>query len=326
MRFSRREVLGLGMGAAAALAVGTGASAGILPRRRMTTVAETKEPAKETKKKVPVGLQLYSVRDACQKDLPGTLAAVAKIGYAGVEFAGYYNRKAEDLRKLLDDNGLKALGTHTGMETLTGNAWKGTVEFNKTIGNTFLIVPMLNLGNSKDQIIATSKRFTDLAAKAKEVGMFVGYHSHDGDFKKLDGETLWDIFYSNCGPDVVMQLDVGHCINGGGDPYATLKKFPGRAKTLHVTEHGGKRGATIGEGTVKWRRDIRDLRDRRRHYAVHRRARDLRRHAAGVRQAMLRGDEEARQGVRLFHRLARALVPGEYGGIGELFLTGFLGV
>jgi sugar phosphate isomerase/epimerase len=250
MRFSRREMLGLGVGAAAVLATGS-ASAAVLPRRRVMTVAETAKPKEEAKKKVPVGLQLYSIRDLCQKDLPGTLAAVAKIGYAGVEFAGYYNRKAEEIRKLLDDNKLKALGTHTGMDTLTGNNFKATVEFNKTIGNTFLIVPMLTL-KSKDQIISTAKQFTDVAAKAKEVGMVVGYHSHDGDFKKLDGETLWDILFTNCGPDVVAQLDIGHCINGGGDPVAAIKKFPGRSKSIHVTEHGGKRGATIGEGTVKW--------------------------------------------------------------------------
>jgi sugar phosphate isomerase/epimerase len=234
----------------AALAVGASASAGILPRRRMTMAADTAQP-KEAKKKIPVGLQLFSVRDACQKDLPGTLAAVTKIGYAGVEFAGYYGRKAEDLRKLLDDSNLKALGTHLDLGAFTGNAWKATVDFSKTIGNTFLIVSMMDL-RTKDQIISTAKRFTEMAAKAKEVGMVVAYHSHDGEFKKIDGETIWDIFYSNCGPDVAMQLDIGHCINGGGDPYATLKKFPGRAKTLHVTEHGGKRGATIGEGTVKW--------------------------------------------------------------------------
>ncbi len=82
--------------------------------------------------------------------------------------------------------------------------------------------------------------------------MRVGYHAHPGDFKKLDGETEWDIFFTNAGPDVVMQLDVGNCLEGGGDPYAILKKFPGRAATIHIKEFGGKPGAVIGEGDVKW--------------------------------------------------------------------------
>ncbi|MGB9603567.1 MAG: sugar phosphate isomerase/epimerase family protein, partial [Limisphaerales bacterium] len=63
-------------------------------------------------KKIPIGLQLYSVRKECEKDLPGTIAAVAKMGYKGVEFAGYYGRDAKTLRKMLDDNGLKCCGTH----------------------------------------------------------------------------------------------------------------------------------------------------------------------------------------------------------------------
>jgi len=103
---------------------------------------------------------------------------------------------------------------------------------------------------SEDQ--DTAKLFTDLAEKVKPEGMHVGYHSHADDFKKTDGETCWDAFFSNAGPDVVMQLDVGNCLDGGGDPYAILKKFPGRTLTIHIKEHGGKEGAPLGEGTVRW--------------------------------------------------------------------------
>ena len=76
-------------------------------------------------KKIPVGLQLYSVREQCQKDLPGTLAAVSKIGYRGVEFAGYHGRSAKELRKLLDDNGLVACGTHTPLRVRPGRQTQG---------------------------------------------------------------------------------------------------------------------------------------------------------------------------------------------------------
>src|SRR5947209_5011524 len=83
-------------------------------------------------KKAPalIGLQLYSVRDACAKDLPGVLKAVAKMGYTGVEFAGYYGRTAQELRQMLDEDGLKCYGTHIGLDTLLGDNFAKTVEFN----------------------------------------------------------------------------------------------------------------------------------------------------------------------------------------------------
>src|ERR1035437_8717222 len=78
-------------------------------------------------KKIPVGLQLYSLREQCKTGLPGMLAAVSKIGYKGVEFAGYHGRSAQELRKLLDDNGLVPCGTHTPYESVQGDKLKETV-------------------------------------------------------------------------------------------------------------------------------------------------------------------------------------------------------
>jgi sugar phosphate isomerase/epimerase len=207
-------------------------------------------------KKIPIGLQLYSVRGLCGKDLPGTLAEIAKIGYKGVEFAGYYSRKADDMKKLLDDNGLVCCGTHTGWGTIQDAALKATIEFNKTLGNKYLIVPgglpaktYASVASCKE----TAKILADQAAKAKESGMRVGYHAHGGDFKKIDGVPGWDVLFENAGKDVVMQMDVGNCLGGGGDPYATIKKFPGQSVTIHLKEHGGAKGAPIGEGDVKWK-------------------------------------------------------------------------
>jgi len=236
MLITRRQMLKQGAGLAALGALGPAALAAAA--------------------KIPVGVQLYSVRNDCQKDLPGTLAAVAKIGYKGVEFAGYYGRKADELRKLLDDNGLKCCGTHTGWGTILGEKLAGTIEFNKTIGNKYLIVPGGLPGKtfaSVEGCKETAKIFNEQAAKAKEAGMVVGYHAHGGDFKKIDGETVWDVLFANTNKEVVMQMDVGNCIGGGGDPYATLRKFPGRSLTIHLKEHGGAKGAPVGEGEVKWK-------------------------------------------------------------------------
>jgi sugar phosphate isomerase/epimerase len=231
------------------LACGAGAALGSFAAARRAA------PAEPHGKKIPIGLQLYSVRGACAKDLPGTLAAVAKAGYQGVEFAGYHGRKAPELKKLLDDAGLKCCGTHTGWGSIQGDALKNTIEFNQAIGNKYLIVPAGLPGKtfaSLDGCKETARIFAAQAAKAKDSGMRVGYHAHAGDFKKLDGRPVWDLLFENAGKDVVMQIDTGNCLDGGGDPYATIRKFPGQTVTIHIKEHGGPRGAVIGEGQVKW--------------------------------------------------------------------------
>ena len=90
-----------------------------------------------------IALQLYSVRGDCAKDLPGTLREVAEMGYDGVEFAGYHGRSARDLRYMLDDLGLEVAGTHVGIDTLQGERLRDSIEFNRVLGNRFLVVPML---------------------------------------------------------------------------------------------------------------------------------------------------------------------------------------
>jgi sugar phosphate isomerase/epimerase len=203
-------------------------------------------------KKIPVGLQLYSVREQCQKDLPGTVAAVAKIGYKGVEFAGYYGRSAKELRQLLDDNGLVACGTHTPYESVLADKLKATIEFNQMIGNKFLIVPWMNETQSKQVWLDRAKLFNDLADQLKADGMWVGYHAHAHDFKQIEGVSAWDLFFGNTKADVIMQLDTSNCCDGGADPVAVLKKYPGRARSIHIKAHGGGPDAVIGEDKVNW--------------------------------------------------------------------------
>ena len=202
--------------------------------------------------KIPVGVQLYSVRDQCRKDLPGTLAAVAKIGYKGVEFAGYWGRGAKELRKMLDENGIVACGTHTPFESVLEDKLKETIEFNQTIGNKFLIVPSMSAG-SKQEWLDKAKLFNELADKVKPEAMAVGYHAHAHDFKKFDEETAWDIFFGNTKPEVIMQLDTSNCADAGADPVEVLKKYPGRVRTIHIKAHGGGAEAVIGEDKINWK-------------------------------------------------------------------------
>jgi len=205
-----------------------------------------------SRRKIPVGLQLYSIRNQCEKDLPGMLAAVSRIGYKGVEFAGYYGHSAKDLRKMLDDNGLIACGTHTPYESVLGDKLQETIKFNRTIGNRFLIVPWME-GKSKQAWLDHAKLFNELAKKVKGEGMWVGYHAHAHDFEKFDGETGWDLFFGNTKPEVVMQLDTSNCRDGGADPVEVLKRYPGRARSIHLKASGGGPDAVIGEDQVNWK-------------------------------------------------------------------------
>ena len=235
----------LKLGAAGVLAAYTGCN----------PMAVSSEKTAKGKKRIPVGVQLYSVRTECEKDLPGTIKAVAKMGYKGVEFAGYYGRDAKTLRKLLDEMGLVCCGTHTGIDTLLGDQLQKTIEFNKTIGNKFLIVPSLpeQYRRSRKDWQKTAQLFNELSDKVIPYGMRVGYHNHSIEFKPLDGEPPWDTFFGGTKKQVVMQLDTGNAMIGGGDPVMLLKRYPVRATTVHIKPFSKtKPNAVIGDDELPW--------------------------------------------------------------------------
>jgi len=214
-------------------------------------LAKTAEQNARTNK-IPVGLQLYSIREQCAKDLPGMLRAVSAIGYKGVEFAGYHGKSAKELRAMLDDNGLVCCGTHTPYESILENRLEETIDFNKTIGNKYLIVPWME-GKTRQDWVEKAALFNTVAAKVKPAGLVVGYHAHAHDFTKFDGVSAWDIFFGGTAKEVVMQLDTSNCHDGGADPIAVLHKYPGRATTIHLKAWGGGPEAVIGEDKVNWK-------------------------------------------------------------------------
>jgi sugar phosphate isomerase/epimerase len=241
MNLSRRQMLQLSAGAAATWIAGTG-------WKRNAAAAEAA--------KIAVGLELWSVRQLCEKELPMVLKAVAQMGYQAVELAhSYYGHNAAAWRKLLDDNGLRSCGMHLGLGALQGDAFDKTVEMHKVIGTPYLIVASLPKKSleSGPAIAATGKVFNELSERLKPLGMKIGYHCHGGDFAKVEGRTAWELFGEHTQADVILQLDVGNCLGGGGDPIAMLKKFPGRSVSIHIKDHGGKRGSVFGEGTVDWK-------------------------------------------------------------------------
>lgn len=211
-------------------------------------------------KQIPVGLQLFSVRGEIAKDIPATLASVKEIGYAGAEPWGYRGDAVawqgvdgKTLRTMYDDNGLVCCGMHLATDALLGDNLKRTIELNQILGNQFLIIAADKQRMSAlETIMELAEILNTTAETLKPLGMMTGYHAHPFDFVTFDGETAWEILFSNTSQDVVMQMDVGNCANGDGDPIAMLRKFPGRARSLHLKDYGYEPGQVLGEGKADW--------------------------------------------------------------------------
>lgn len=225
----------------------------------MSTESNASREENQKMAKIPIAIQLFSIREDCARDLPGTLKAVANMGYDGVEFAGYHGRSANELRKMLDDLQLKAAGTHLWIETLLGDEFSKTVEFNRILGNKFLIVAAFpeEWRKSKASWLESARLMNEIAGKLRPEGMRVGYHNHAIEFQQLEGEMPWDTFFGATVRDVVMQLDTGNAIGGGLTPdgiLAVIRKYPGRANTIHLREFSSTNDkAIIGEGDIKWK-------------------------------------------------------------------------
>jgi sugar phosphate isomerase/epimerase len=238
---SRRRFLQAGTAALAALGLTRGGLTGC---------------ARCSKAKIPVGLQLYSVRFECEKNFEKTVEAVAKMGYEGVEFAGFYNRGAEAIRRLLDDNGLKCCGSHTPLDALSDEAFEKTVQFNKILGNRYLIIPWIpeEMRKTRRDWLELAKRFDALTEKAGPYHMRIGYHNHNFEFTPVEGDTPWDLLFSHTSRRVIMQVDTGNALSAGADAVPILNKYPGRAATIHLKDYSKTRpDALLGEGDVDWK-------------------------------------------------------------------------
>ena len=211
-------------------------------------------------KKVPVGLELYSVRDDLMKDLPGTVTAVAKMGYQVVEFYSPYFDwtvdKAKEVRKLLDDLGIKCLSTHNGGQSL-GDGLRKAIELNQIIGSKYIVQASPGKIAGLDGWKALADRLSAASEKLKPLGMAAGFHNHQLEWQPVEGKRPMDILAANTPKDVVLQLDCGTCVEAGADPVAWIKANPGRIKSTHLKDWGKGEGrgyaVAFGEGDVPWK-------------------------------------------------------------------------
>lgn len=207
---------------------------------------------------IPYSLQLYSIRGDCARDFDAALAAVARMGFVGVEFAGYhkYDGKAKELRQKLDELNLKAAATHIGSGSFRGDALKRTIDFHQTIGCKYLIVPGDGDFTHPEKSKALAELFNKTAEQLKPLGLFCGYHNHTGEFKKENGTTYWDLFAERTSKDVVLQQDCGWSAAAGYNPVELIKRYPGRTKVTHfkptVIGDDTSKKAILGQDSVDW--------------------------------------------------------------------------
>jgi sugar phosphate isomerase/epimerase len=213
--------------------------------------------AKDAATSPGIALQLYSVRGDCAKDFDKALAEVAGMKFDAVEFAGYhkYSGDAKGLRKVLDDLGLKVAATHIGTGSFNDDALAGTIDFHKTIGCKYLVVPGDKRFTDPEGSKELAEIFNRSAEALKRVGMYCGYHNHTHEFEKAGDTTYWELFAQRTSQDVVLQQDVGWSTAAGQDPAALIRKYPGRSQVIHCKPAlvSGDRGRPIiGEDSVKW--------------------------------------------------------------------------
>lgn len=207
---------------------------------------------------IPVGLELYSVRDALTKDLHGTVRAVAKLGYEYVEFySTYYSwttEAAKDVRKLLDDLGLRCPSTHNGAEALAPDGLQKAIELNQILGSKYIVMASAGRVSGADGWKGVAERLGAAAEKLKPLGMAPGFHNHRTEWEPVDGLRPMDILASNTPEDVVLQLDVGTCVQAGADPVEWIQKHPGRTRSIHCKDWSPDRGFAVllGEGASPW--------------------------------------------------------------------------
>jgi sugar phosphate isomerase/epimerase len=198
-------------------------------------------------------VQLYTVRAAMEESVEQTLARVAQIGYREVEFAGYFDRSPQQIRSMLDQNGLAAPAAHLSLNVLEDN-WDTTVAAAATVGHRYLVLPAIppESRTNLDTYRSLAERFNRFGESARAAGLTFGYHNHDFEFAPQGDRLPYDILVEETDPAlVVFELDLFWITKAGRDPSAYLRTRPERFHLVHVkdmTADGTM--ADVGAGTI----------------------------------------------------------------------------
>ena len=185
-----------------------------------------------------VGVQLYTVRDLMKEDFEGTIAKVASIGYKEVEFAGYFGRTPQQVRAVVDNNGLTAPSTHVQYDELD-DKFPSVIEASKTIGMDYIVCPWIpeELRKSPDIWKQASVKFNKCGEQTKKAGIQFAYHNHWFEFLPVNGKLPYDELLALCDKDLVkMELDLCWISVAGSDPLKYFNRAPGRFPLVHVKD------------------------------------------------------------------------------------------
>jgi sugar phosphate isomerase/epimerase len=223
-----------------------------------------------------IAVQLYSVRDAMEKDYESTLAKVAAVGYREVEFANYFghapsfDHPPKEVRAMLDHHGLQATSAHVPYRVL-GETWPQVIEVSTVLGHSYLVNPSIDEAVRKqpDGWKRAAETFNRAGETSKKAGIQFAYHNHWAEFQPVAGKLPYDILLKECDPNLVkMEMDLCWIVVAGQDPVAYFHKYPGRFPLVHVkdmkklpspgdplTEDTLKPAMTeVGSGMIEWKR------------------------------------------------------------------------
>jgi sugar phosphate isomerase/epimerase len=203
-----------------------------------------------------VGIQLYSVRKEMLSDAVGTLKALAEIGYKELESArsekgNYYGLQPKEIKKIANDLGMTVRSGHVHID----NDFQRSIDSAAEAGQAYLVCSSLpSKGQTVDNYKKVAETFSKAAADCKKSKIIFGYHNHEYEFEKENGQVLYDVLLDNTDPELVtMELDLGWVIASGNDPLAYFNKYPGRFPLWHLKDMDTtkKESTEFGKGQVK---------------------------------------------------------------------------
>ena len=198
--------------------------------------------------KLPIGIQLYSVRDAVEADFAGTLKELKKMGYDAVEFAGLFNYSAKEVKAMCEEAGLIPISAHVGLGVIMKDVAKVIGDYAE-IGCKYVAIPWASAdadlpgAPGYDTFLANVRI---VSAECAKHGMKLLYHNHDFEFVKIDGKNKLDILYADTTPEELgTQVDTCWAKVGGEDPAKYVLKYSGRAPLVHIKDFVGSKSAKM---------------------------------------------------------------------------------
>jgi len=206
--------------------------------------------------KVVPGLQLYTLRDLMAQSVADTLKLVAGVGYTQLEFAGYYDKSATELKKIMDSEGLSAPSAHVPLDVMQKDLDK-VIEQALVVGHKYLVLPYLMDTDRKtiDQYKALAEFLNKAGEKIHSAGMQLAYHNHDFEFIKLSGQVPYDVLLNETDAKLLqMELDLYWVVKAGLSPLDLIARQPGRFPLWHVKDMDKAGGfADVGKGVIDFK-------------------------------------------------------------------------